>query len=107
MEVTVLQADIELMADGVIDLGKQLPSQLAAAIAELVNPSIANASADAATDPGFTAEIEPAIEHRLPDVSRLIDIEIFIAGEGDKPATLMASMKALLKCDPLFTLPCL
>jgi len=81
MEVAVLQADIEVWADRVIDLGEQLPRKLALALAELVDSGIADAGAEAAANPGLTAEIDPAIEHGVPDVGRLVEIEVAIGEE--------------------------
>ncbi len=81
MEVAIFQANIELRADRIIDLGKPLPCELAAAVAELMHAGIARTDADAAADTGLATEIEPAIDHRVPHVRSLVDPEVCVGRE--------------------------
>src|SRR5205085_10043862 len=42
---------------------------------------IAEASPDASADSRLAAEIEPAVDHRIPGIGRPVDAEIAVAGE--------------------------
>src|SRR3954447_22280949 len=82
MEVAVLQPDIDIVADRVISVGQQLPREVGTAAAELVHPGIAQACTDTPAESAVSAEIEPSIEHRVPDVSRLVDSEVGVVGHN-------------------------
>ena len=88
MEVTILKTDIEFRAHRVIYLREKLPGELAVAVSELVNSSVAGACADSASNSTIPAQIQPAVQHGVPDVGSSVDSEVSVEWDGSSSARI-------------------
>src|SRR5205085_4815427 len=87
MEVSIFEADIEIVADRHVGAGEQLPSELAIAAAELMHAGVAKARSDSAAETVIAAEVEPAVEHRRPGIGLHVDVEIVFVEDLTRPQT--------------------
>ena len=66
-----------------------------------MNGRVAGARAEAATDPGLAAEVEPAIDHARPDVGGLVDAEVGVVVKFVPARALIRSITVWSKCSLL------
>src|SRR5207253_8997986 len=81
LEEPILQPKVEVRAYRHIRLREQLPGEFAVGLVELGDAGIAEAGPDPTANARLTAEIEPAVDHRIPAIGRPVDAEIRAGGE--------------------------
>jgi hypothetical protein len=74
VEVTVLQAEIDILANGGADAGDQLPGPGAVLLLERLDAGEADAAAGIEAEAAVVAEVEQQVAHAGPDGDLVVEV---------------------------------